>query len=72
MSTCLLPTTTETKRGTVRLYGLVTLPSFLVGAVAPVAEAQPPSRIGAALAQTGGATALGRNQLRGPSSSSST
>ena len=34
-------------------------------AVAPVAEAQPPIRIGAALGQTGVYAALGQNQLRG-------
>jgi branched-chain amino acid transport system substrate-binding protein len=41
--------------------GLVALAS----AVAPVAEAQPPIRIGASLAQTGVYAALGQNQLRG-------
>jgi branched-chain amino acid transport system substrate-binding protein len=34
-------------------------------AVAPIAEAQPPIRIGASLAQTGVYAALGQNQLRG-------
>ena len=38
----------------------------LVSAVAPVAEAQPPIRIGASIAQTGGFSALGQSQLRGP------
>ena len=37
----------------------------LAWAVAPVAEAQPPIRIGASLAQTGAYAALGQNQLRG-------
>jgi len=37
----------------------------LASAVAPVAEAQPPIRIGAALAQTGVLAAPGQNQLRG-------
>ena len=37
----------------------------LAWAVAPVAEAQPPIRIGASLAQTGGSAALSQNQLRG-------
>ena len=42
--------------------------AFLVAlawAVAPVAEAQPPIRIGASLAQTGEFAALGQTQLRG-------
>ena len=37
----------------------------LAWAVVPVAEAQPPIRIGASLAQTGRFAALGQNQLRG-------
>ena len=37
----------------------------LAWAVAPVAQAQPPIRIGASLAQTGVYAALGQNQLRG-------
>ena len=37
----------------------------LAWAVAPVAEAQPPIRIGASLSQTGGRAAPGQNQLRG-------
>ncbi len=37
----------------------------LASAVAPAAEAQPPIRIGASLAQTGVYAALGQNQLRG-------
>ena len=37
----------------------------LAWAVAPVAEAQPPIRIGATLSQTGLYTAIGQNQLRG-------
>lgn len=37
----------------------------LAWAVAPVAEAQPPVRIGASLSQTGVYAALGQNQLRG-------
>ena len=37
----------------------------LAWAVAPVAEAQPPIRIGASLAQTGAYAAPGQNQLRG-------
>ena len=37
----------------------------LAWAVAPVAEAQPPIRIGASLAQTGGSAALSQSQLRG-------
>jgi branched-chain amino acid transport system substrate-binding protein len=37
----------------------------LASPVAPVAEAQPPIRIGATLAQTGVYAALGQNQLRG-------
>ena len=46
------------------LYRLVTLLSFLLGAVA-VAEAQPPIRIGASLSQTGVYAAPGQPQLRG-------
>ena len=37
----------------------------LAWAVAPVAEAQPPIRIGASLAQTGAYATLGQNQSRG-------
>ena len=37
----------------------------LASAVAPVAEAQPPIRIGASLSQTGLYAAPGQNQLRG-------
>ena len=37
----------------------------LAWAVAPVAEAQPPIRIGASLAQTDGSAAVGQNQRRG-------
>ena len=37
----------------------------LAWAVAPVAEAQPPIRIGASASQTGGFAATGQNQLRG-------
>ena len=37
----------------------------LAWAVAPVAEAQPPIRIGASLSQTGAFAALGQNQFRG-------
>ena len=37
----------------------------LAWAVAPVAEAQPPIRVGASLAQTGAYAAFGQNQLRG-------
>ena len=37
----------------------------LAWAVAPVAEAQPPIRIGASLSQTGALAAPGQNQLRG-------
>ena len=43
----------------------VALLAALAWAVAPVAEAQPPIRIGASLAQTGVFAALGQNQLRG-------
>ena len=37
----------------------------LAWAVAPVAEAQPPIRIGSSVAQTGANAALGQSQLRG-------
>ena len=37
----------------------------LAWAVVPIAEAQPPIRIGASLAQTGAYAAPGQNQLRG-------
>jgi branched-chain amino acid transport system substrate-binding protein len=37
----------------------------LAGTVAPVTEAQPPNRIGATLAQTGGYASQGQAQLRG-------
>ena len=37
----------------------------LAWAGAPVAEAQPPIRIGASVAQTGAFAALGQNQFRG-------
>ena len=43
----------------------VTLLAALVWAVVPVAEAQPPIRIGASLAQTDGSAAVGQNQRRG-------
>ena len=43
----------------------VALLAALAWAVAPGAEAQPPIRIGASLAQTGAFAALGQNQLRG-------
>ena len=43
----------------------VGLLAALAWAVAPVAEAQRPIRIGASLAQTGLFAALGQNQLRG-------
>ena len=43
----------------------VTLLAALAWAVAPVAEAQPPIRIGASVAQTGLYAAIGQNQLRG-------
>ena len=48
-----------------RFSRLVTFLSFLLGAVAPVAEAQPPIRIGATLPLTGTYAAGG--QTRGPS-----
>ena len=37
----------------------------LASALAPVAEAQPPIRIGASASKTGAYAALGQNQLRG-------
>ena len=37
----------------------------LAWAVAPIAEAQPPIRIGASLPQTGGGAAQGQDLLRG-------
>ena len=43
----------------------VALLAALAWAVAPVAEAQPPIRIGASLSQTGGFATLGQVQLRG-------
>ena len=43
----------------------VALLAALAWAGAPVAEAQPPIRIGASVAQTGLSAALGQNQLRG-------
>jgi ABC-type branched-subunit amino acid transport system substrate-binding protein len=43
----------------------VALVAALAWVVAPVAEAQPPIRIGASLAQTGVTALLGQNQLRG-------
>ena len=43
----------------------VALVVALASAVAPVADAQPPIRIGASLAQTGGFAAPGQTQLRG-------
>ena len=43
----------------------VALLAALASAVAPVAEAQPPIRIGASLSQTGLYAALGQDQLRG-------
>ena len=43
----------------------VALVAVLAWAVAPVAEAQPPIRIGASLAQTGVFSALGQSNLRG-------
>ena len=48
----------------------VALLAALVWAVAPVAEAQPPIRIGATLAQTGALAAPGQDQLRATSSAS--
>ena len=43
----------------------VALLAALAWAVAPVADAQPPIRIGASLSQTGGSAALGQAHLRG-------
>ena len=43
----------------------VTLLVALAWGVAPVAQAQPPIRIGASVAQTGLSAAVGQNQLRG-------
>ena len=43
----------------------VALLAALAWAVAPVAEAQPPIRIGASLSQTGALATLGQNTLRG-------
>ena len=43
----------------------VALLAALAWAVAPVAQAQPPIRIGASLSQTGLYAATGQNQLRG-------
>ena len=43
----------------------IALLAALAWAVAPGAEAQPPIRIGASFAQTGGLAATGQNQLRG-------
>ena len=43
----------------------VALLAALAWAVTPVAEAQPPIRIGASLSQTGAYAALGQNRLRG-------
>ena len=43
----------------------VALLAAVACAVTPVAEAQPPIRIGATLAQTGGLAPLGQNLLRG-------
>ena len=49
----------------VRKVFAVAVIAALAGAVAPVAEAQPPIRIGASLAQTGAYAAPGQTQLRG-------
>ena len=49
----------------VRKVLMVAVLVALAWAVAPVAEAQPPIRIGASLAQTGLYVAAGQNQLRG-------
>ena len=49
----------------VRKVLTVALLAVLAWAVAPVAEAQPPIRIGASLSQTGAFAALAQNQLRG-------
>ena len=43
----------------------VALLVVLAWAVAPVAEAQPPIRIGASLSQTGAGAVQGQNTLRG-------
>ena len=43
----------------------VALVAALAWAVAPVAQAQPPIRIGASLSETGGLAASGQTQLRG-------
>ena len=43
----------------------VTVIAVAVWTVAPVADAQPPIRIGASVSQTGAYAALGQNQLRG-------
>ena len=43
----------------------VGLVAAVAWAVAPVAEAQPPIRIGASLSQTGAGAAIGQDQLRG-------
>ena len=43
----------------------VALLAALAWALAPVAEAQPPIRIGASLSQTGAGAAIGQDQLRG-------
>ena len=43
----------------------VALLAALAWAVAPVAETQPPIRIGASLSQTGAFAAIGQDQLRG-------
>ena len=50
---------------TPRNVAVVALIAALAWAVPPVTEAQPPIRIGATLAQTGGFAAPGQNQLRG-------
>ena len=47
-----------------KVFGVALL-SALAWALAPVAEAQAPIRIGASLAQTGAYAALGQNQLHG-------
>ena len=47
-----------------KVFGVAVL-VVLAWAAAPAAEAQPPIRIGATLAQTGAYAALGQNQLRG-------
>ena len=48
-----------------RVFLTVALVAALAWVVAPVAEAQPPIRIGASVAQTGLSAAVGQNQLRG-------